>query len=681
MEKDKQQIKKEILKAKNISRSSLFQRLAARFGFAISQKSGDKKSSYNTKVQASDIKFIDFNPEIKGVYKTKKAEIDDIERAVLKSALSARTQDYLEQWLDNNMCSYDDIKERQVRINELENLYYNAPFVSSAVAMIAGEVVGSNTDEIFEVVSEDIDFATKTNKLLNDTWNLKKPRLYSIAEDIWKYGESFLGASVNSNGITALHKLRPLQIQERFEFSMEQIDRFNGVGGDSTYLGKNNQTNYKSRKDLFSQYKDWISDDSQEDLFKTWLLGYRGVDDSLIMPWQVVHFRYRIDSSEFFPYGKPPLLPCLSAFSLCQTEMGLNALRKYLSLPLTVYKVKTGNVSASRAFEIVNTVKEDYENSGLLVEGATDGLPSANLKLWTSDDLVTVENVNSGAEASINNPDSLKFFENRVAQCTGIPRSHLDVTAENFQTSGVALSQLHMPFQRQVESVRATITETIVDVINLHYSINGISVPEYSLVMKTVSKSSTENMSQSLQIVDSVFEKVCLMLGVESAAELPDEIKKDILTKYSPISDDEIDSWINIYDTSPKKEVAPEAEGEGLDFGAPRGAERGFSPPMPGGLNLGGADLESEEPSGNELPERRRIRAKSKKNLSEIIKRYKNIEKRTLLLEFSKKLGNFNCAFGKVYNGNKVYDSSISDVIRFLNDKSFNKKGKKHLKN
>ena len=67
-----------------------------------------------------------------------------------------------------------------------------------------------------------------------------------------------------------------------------------------------------------------------------------------------------------------------------------------LSLPFTQYKVKPGGAGMARAFDIVSTVKERFENVGLTQETAGLEGPSLVSNIWTSDDLVTVETSSAG---------------------------------------------------------------------------------------------------------------------------------------------------------------------------------------------------------------------------------------------------------------------------------------------
>lgn len=664
---------KQLNKAKATAKSGFFQRMSAQFGWGI--KKADKNRGNN---QGNlEIKFIDYKPTMKDKeYKSKNAQLQDIKRALADGNLSESSREKLEQWLAGTMCSYDDIKDREERINLIDEMCYNAPFASNAVELMAGEAVGGQTDEIIEVISEDIAWAQKTTNLVNKAWNLKKGNLFVIARDITKSGEAVLGNSVNSNGILKTHVLRPLEIQERLEFNPQNINEFNGQGGGTSPYGKNNQANFKSREELLTSFESWATEDALDDDFKTYLFGFRSVDDKLYYPWQIIHFRYNLEGSEFKPYGRPMLLDALGPYSAAQLEYGLNSFRKYLSLPRTNMKVNCKGLNESRAWEHVNNVREKYENSSLASEFALDGLPSINLKMWTSDELVTEEIITPDGSNNQDDSNMLKHFDDRIAQATGVPKQYIDVTSEGFQMSGVALSQLFLPFQRKVDSIRDVITQTISDAINLHYAIRGEKCPEFAVVLKVSSKIGSEQMRGAMEIMDAVLGKVALLLGAQNPAELPLEIVKDVMIKYTPITDDEIDSWLNLSKVAkPRK---PAAGAEGAEGGM--GGDEGF---MPGGDMGGGGmgDLDLGAPvdmGGGDAPDigapapgvslESRFNHGSKKRLNELKKRYYSFNETSLFMKLVEATGSLKTSKGYALYGNDIHDEKNEDLIRFFRE-------------
>lgn len=664
------EIKNQLDIAKGASKSRFAQRMLSRYGLGI-KNTPEKNGLKNNSNLHSKIAFIDYDPKYrKSTYKSRSDELKDIAKAIDGGQLSERSAELLQQWMSSTQFTYDDIRDREERVNLISDMYYNNTKVSSAVELMVAETISGLSSQAFEVVSDDQAWAEKTNHLVNTVWNYNKARLKVIANEIIKYGDAFEGNSVTPNGILASHNLGQLEIQEVLEFNPRAVDEFLGEGGSSySSLGQNNQAGFKSRADLIDQgLKDWIDGDSIDDLFKTYLFGYRSVYDSLYLPWQVTHFRYNPDGSEFKPYGRSLLLNCLGAFSDLQLQKGLATLREYLSLPTKVYSVKTGEAirSPTRAFELVNTVREAYESSGLYEEQALNGLPAIMLKMWTADELVTVSTEGgSGTEGAIDGTDKLKFFDDAVAQGTGIPKQYSDVNADGFQMSGTALMQLYMPFQRKIETIRECITQTIVDKIHLHYSIKNEKVPKFSVILKVSSKSSNEDMRSSLELFDTVLQKAASLLGAKPE-ELPQEIKKDVLLKFTPIDDAEITNWINIYKEAPKPKTTAEAPAPGMDFGGDAG---GFGGGMGGGIDMGGGmddmggGAPAEEPA---LESYRPLKRPNAKRLDELRRRYNKMDESVFFNSIVESLGSAATSKGYAVSGSKIYDSTISDSIKYL---------------
>ena len=76
------------------------------------------------------------------------------------------------------------------------------------------------------------------------------------------------------------------------------------------------------------------SEDQIFDTFDTKLLGYELEGQIFVPPWSITHFRYNSDRSEFYPYGRPPLLTCLAPFKLTLATKTLQGLARAMSFPL-----------------------------------------------------------------------------------------------------------------------------------------------------------------------------------------------------------------------------------------------------------------------------------------------------------------------------------------------------------
>lgn len=594
---DNSEIAKEI---KSSSRLGLFQRAASYFGFSIKpseiNKDKDDKGREYQLIQTQKLNAFEG--------KSQSEALKDIEKIALQD-MSSSIQDLFEAWMNDTQNTYANIQEREDRLNALTYMADNQSYIKAAVVLTANEVSMVSDNVIFTVLSDDPDWDEQINYLLDKVWKIDEQTIYDLAYDLTLYGEAFQGLEVSSAGIIGMEVLKPNEIVEKMEFKPVEVTNFyaqcqanTGSKGftanlnqmTQSYMQTNtnfqfnqNQKNYISKDELLKDYVENIADVASNEMFKSHLLGYRLPNDTMVAPWQVAHYMIGEHSSEFYPYGCPPLLSCLTAFRQAQRAAGLEDLRKMLSLPFTQYKVKTGGVGMARAFDIVSTVKERFENVGLTQETAGLEGPSLVSNIWTSDDLVTVEKSSAGdAGTSEGTVSEQKYLDSKVGICTFVPRTYIDPNSEGFQMSGVALQQMFAPFRTQVASQRKIIRNVIEDLIERHCAIANIKVPDYVLTMNVVNPTDTSQISTKLQNAESVLDAVAGYLNVEKE-KLPADIKKDILTKYGDLSPEELKKWAETLDR--QGAVEPEVEVDQED------AEAGFGDDIEGGMgDFGGAE-------------------------------------------------------------------------------------------
>lgn len=579
-------------KIKTSSRLGIFQRLASFFGFSLNTQ-GSKKDRKEGNVK--DFNIIPNQPKNQYVDQKPSEALKDIENINYQD-MSSTVQDLFDSWMSDTQNTYANINERIDRLNALTYMIDNQSYIKAAVILTANAVADTSSEDVFSVISEDEEWADETNILIKDIWKINSQTLYDLAYNLEVYGEAFQGLEVLSSGISSVEILKPTEIAEKLVFKPLEVSNFYSQmkgSGSSTgftvnlgsmsqnYMQTNTNFNftpkqniYKSKDDLLKQYIENITDTSSNEMFKTHLLGYRLPNDQMVAPWQIQHYVFGEHSSEFYPYGDPPLLSCLSAFKQAQRAAGLEDIRKMLSLPFTQYKVKTGGVSIGKAFDIVNTVKERYENVGLTQE--TSGLegPSLTSNIWTSDDLVTVDRQTGDSTTTEGTVSEQKYLDSKIGICTFVPKSYIDPSSEGFQMSGAALAQLFTPFRYQVENIRKIIVKGMMDLIELHYAIQNKKVPNYVLTINSINTNSNENVNSSLQQAETVLEAVAGLLGVE-IAELPKSVKKDILTKYGSLSSEELNKWLQSLETEGKEEVEVNVSEEDMEssFGDEAGTE------------------------------------------------------------------------------------------------------------
>lgn len=684
---DNSEIAKEI---KSSSRLGLFQRAASYFGFSIKpseiNKDKDDKGREYQLIQTQKLNAFEGKPQSEA--------LQDIEKIALQD-MSSSIQDLFEAWMNDTQNTYANIQEREDRLNALTYMADNQSYIKAAVVLTANEVSMVSDNVIFTVLSDDPDWDEQINYLLDKVWKIDEQTIYDLAYDLTLYGEAFQGLEVSSAGIIGMEVLKPNEIVEKMEFKPVEVANFyaqcqanTGSKGftanlnqmTQSYMQTNtnfqfnqNQKNYISKDELLKDYVENIADVASNEMFKSHLLGYRLPNDTMVAPWQVAHYMIGEHSSEFYPYGCPPLLSCLTAFRQAQRAAGLEDLRKMLSLPFTQYKVKTGGVGMARAFDIVSTVKERFENVGLTQETAGLEGPSLVSNIWTSDDLVTVETSSAGdAGTSEGTVNEQKYLDSKVGICTFVPRTYIDPNSEGFQMSGVALQQMFAPFRTQVASQRKIIRNVIEDLIERHCAIANIKVPDYVLTMNVVNPTDTSQISTKLQNAESVLDAVAGYLNVEKE-KLPADIKKDILTKYGDLSPEELKKWAETLDH--QGEVEPEVEVDQED------AEAGFGDDIGGGMeDFGGADdMGDMEEVPAEPTEESAIKQKKNKLVEA---RYKSFSTDDMiyLIAARKRIWETKGCTRTFVDSNHRLSRASEDMFKFFEQHRSTRHGKKKIK-
>lgn len=684
---DNSEIAKEI---KSSSRLGLFQRAASYFGFSIKpneiNKDKDDKGREYQLIQTQKLNTFEGKPQSEA--------LQDIEKIALQD-MSSSIQDLFEAWMNDTQNTYANIQEREDRLNALTYMADNQSYIKAAVVLTANEVSMVSDNVIFTVLSDDPDWDEQINYLLDKVWKIDEQTIYDLAYDLTLYGEAFQGLEVSSAGIIGMEVLKPNEIVEKMEFKPVEVANFyaqcqanTGSKGftanlnqmTQSYMQTNtnfqfnqNQKNYISKDELLKDYVENIADVASNEMFKSHLLGYRLPNDTMVAPWQVAHYMIGEHSSEFYPYGCPPLLSCLTAFRQAQRAAGLEDLRKMLSLPFTQYKVKTGGVGMARAFDIVSTVKERFENVGLTQETAGLEGPSLVSNIWTSDDLVTVETSSAGdAGTSEGTVSEQKYLDSKVGICTFVPRTYIDPNSEGFQMSGVALQQMFAPFRTQVASQRKIIRNVIEDLIERHCAIANIKVPDYVLTMNVVNPTDTSQISTKLQNADSVLDAVAGYLNIEKE-KLPADIKKDILTKYGDLSPEELKKWAETLDR--QGAVEPEVEVDQED------ADAGFGDDIGSGMeDFGGADdMGGMEETPAEPTEESTIKHKKNKLVEA---RYKSFstDDMVYLITARKRIWETKGCTRTFVDSNHRLSRASEDMFKFFEQHRSTRHGKKKIK-
>lgn len=620
----------------SILKSSFISRLSSLWGFrAIDKKDASSFSDFPTKY---GMEFVRVDLDNKA-YRFKQAALGSVFQS---QGLSQTLEKYFDAYMQETTLSYNDIQDRQRRLNELSFLYYNDNFCSRVVELVAAEATQLDVqNRILTVDSPNLAFSAKCYELFS-RWGLTQQRLQQVCHDLQLYGESFWGHKIGLNGIEKVVPIRVNSVMERLEFSPVRVAEY--LAQKDGYLNANKNRNQKLDT-LISNIKNKTTldyDENLADMFDTKLLGYELHDNIMAAPWEITHFRYNAENSEFYPYGRPPLLNCLAPFKQAFSSMQLQGLARSMSFPVTLYKVKgTTGMGPDMAFEHTNTVKDEYDNIGLSAASAGGEVYTVNTKIWMPAELLDVDVKES--KCDIDFVGDIELYQDRVAIASGVPKAYLDQEFGGFGNSAIALTEQYKPFARHVYTIQSACLDGIGELIRLHFAITGEF--DYNTPFVLSLRYPAEEMSQekrdartaSLELVTSIMELLVGALGLEEGEPLPEDVVTDILSKYSFLDPTDIQKWMRLsYNlkpiTSEEEDEGGEGGGDDFEFGSDEVGDMGTEDT--GAVDLGGPDGTLEgtrytpEEAKRMLREREeRITALKYKRLKEISNRYKEASK------------------------------------------------------
>jgi len=267
----------------------------------------------------------------------------------------------------------------------------------------------------------------------------------------------------------------------------------------------------------------------------------------------MTHFRLFTTKSEFFPFGRPLFISSLAPFqSFKTTEMLIDMLR-VASFPKETVTIMGGDtLTPFDRIQRVNEVREFIEN----ISPATNNKDnlSINERLYAIEDLFKYDIIETGVEM-----DKLGDLEKKLDDLilsTGIPDTWLIPSRGSGGLGGESAKALlynNKMFQRRIEAIKSSLLEGFSNMYRLHLAITeefSGEKTEFELFMPINSEMfSAEKVSQDndqLRLATDFMNNLGQALGMDRGQSLPVKVVKDIFAYYLPMSDDQINRWVDL---------------------------------------------------------------------------------------------------------------------------------------
>jgi hypothetical protein len=627
-------------------------RLSALFGF----RGVTRQNAQNDFEKQTGIRFVKVDTA-NDTFRVKQAALGSIFK---NTPLTTTLNKYFTAYLNETTLVYSDIRERQQRLNELRFAVLNDPFLGRVCELVAGEATQlDQQNRLLSVESPSVAFTNKCYELFAQ-WGITQQRIYSVCYNLQQYGEALWAHRVSERGIERIIPLRVPALQERLEFSAahmaEVLSQMHGQYEAQKSRGAKidkliSMLTNKENSTATTPHKIEDLNTNFSDVFDTKLLGFEFDDGLIVPPWLITHFRYNADESEFFPYGYPPLLKALAPFKQYYSTMALQGLARASSFPVQLYTVKGAEgANVYQAFDIVNNVREEYENIGVTQQSNSLEVYTINTKVWIPEGLMDMKVIES--KVSYDFTGDLEMYQDRVAIACGVPKAYLDQEFGGFGNSGISLIEQYKPFARHVYTIQSSFLEGLGQLIRLHFAITGefdYNIP-FVLSMRfpadEMCSEKREARTASIDLANSIIEMLQSVLGMEEGTALPPDVVSDILSKYTFIDPTELQRWLRL---SAIQKAASKAadDSSGEDGGDSSGDDGGGNIDIDMGAE--GGDAGGDDGGGGEepLPEseeyyntiKKRLKEKGIKekeiHLREIRERYK-IAKNDIYMQFLK---------------------------------------------
>ena len=483
----------------------------------------------------------------------------------LGTEMSQKVEELFNRWLSDNTDKLSELTLRKNRIDQIDFMVQNDPYVNRTVELYADESCQlDQQDTIISIETPDPRMTLDMYKLINQ-WGLTQNRIRETVKQLGKYGDAFWANTITERGVERIVPLQQLQVLDRIEFNpikvMEMKRKREG------FFGAFASNNY-----LLDQMMQMMEGkDSFSDLFDTKLFGFSIDRDISVPAWNITHFRVGAEGSQFYPWGTSPIIGALAPYKQTQSAIALQALSRELSFPVTLYEVKTDeNMDEASQFATVNRVREAYDNIGVSQRIGNSEVYTANTKIWAPDGLlkVSVQKADTGSNDGV---DDIKLYQERTAMALGIPRSFYGEEGwKSLASSGRSLTQQYKPFARKCFSIQSAFLEGLADLFRIHFAITGIydfRIP-FTLSMKypVVEESDeyTNAKKSSIETANAVADLIRSAIGAEEGEPLPADIIRDIMDKYTFLDPSDIMKWTRDarYYAMSKDKAETEEEGD-----------------------------------------------------------------------------------------------------------------------
>ena len=451
----------------------------------------------------------------------------------------------MDAWLHDVSDNPASLSNRLDRYKDLDYMYYNEGYIGQAVKLYADETTQYDSQtNLLTVTAKD----RKTEKYITDFFErigYTKERIQQIARSISLYGDAFCVNGIDEDsilGYTSSTFVGVRDIQDRIEFNPITVKKDLLKSKMYTDLTSKNSRLQGLAKALEND----VNDKTQ--YFRSYLFGFQVDKDLFLPPWAVSHFRLDPGSSEFAPYGRPPLINCIGPYRQYKSAKNLMSLARISNFPKELFEIEVDEtLDSTSRWDKVNDAKEQYHNLSNTTNRKEASTPIT--QVWTAKGLLNYSMIKP--DLRLDDIADIEMLRDDVYSATGIPKGYINRDRGSFGVSGQALLQQFKPFGRAILRIQTAILEQLTQLVKLQIIITG-DLPEDTEFELAMSFPNVEEASDRLRIksdgirlAKDIADSLMATLGMERGGKLPTSVVKDIFSQVSFLSRADVEEWID----------------------------------------------------------------------------------------------------------------------------------------
>jgi len=484
-------------------------------------------------------------PKLEVPDKTKVSYSDinkDARKSVAPSFIktSSRVDNLWNYFLSQCHDSNDSFKVMTDVYKDMDYMYFNSPIYSRAVELYADEIVQVDSQQnIIEAFSSD----SKIENEINDMFtNLSIPeKIRSTGRSLVHKGNACWNLGTKEGqGVIEVNQTKIEHLKQRMEFTPLEIE--------TDFI------NQQSMADLAQnsiRLKQMIADienyDDSNAIFKKYLLGYQ-INDFMVSPWSVLHFRNKVYDSVFDPFGMPLMINMVAPFRMYDSAMTMHTIARSLKFPREKIEVDLPKTHPTEMMEQLLEFATEYENSGLAEKENTKQEFTWGSKEFTIKGLYDVSYLES--RQNLDDIADVTLLKDNLILASGIPLFIFDPNSSGGYNSGISLVQQYKPFGRAVFSQQNSILEELTLMIKIHLAFKGLDPEsEFELNMPFPQAEQNpdliRNKGDQLRFANDIIATLKDNVLNDREATLPPDVLKMIYMSSLPFTDEEIEKLVD----------------------------------------------------------------------------------------------------------------------------------------